>query len=57
MYVTNRGDDMDPVAVIVLLVLMFTVAAVLVAVEDGRVQRRETTRSAASRAADFYERR
>lgn len=57
MYVTNRGDDMDPVAVIVLLVLMFTVAAVLVAVEDGRVQRRETTRSAASRAADFHERR
>lgn len=34
---------MDPLAVIVLLVVMFTVAAVVIAVEDGRIKRGETT--------------
>lgn len=44
---------MDPIAVIVLLVLMFTVAAVIVAGEDGRSRRGEAVRSATSRTGEL----
>lgn len=48
---------MDALSVIVLLVLMFTVAAVVVALEDGHAERGGAGRQAASHSGDLRDQR
>lgn len=48
---------MDALSVIVLLVLMFTAAAVVVALEDGRAERGKAAHHTASHRGDLSDRR